>query len=251
MAEAVFGAIEIAVVITEVVKLLYTYINEVKDARDDVRKLTQELFALKGALEHFDLHRKAEIEKPMQLQVDSMLEMTQETLNSIQKRLGKPRTSTFGKAAESLSWPFRNREIQNHLDTIERAKAWFVMVILRDSSETTLAVYDQVKALVQILHQDMIEKQTAKMIQETNDLLTWLAPVDIDEMLGKATQNKVVGTGQWILDKAFFEWLEFSDVKQPMFWITGKCECLVPPVLTSFTVDTDKHLAGSGKTVIL
>ncbi|KPM43638.1 hypothetical protein AK830_g2938 [Neonectria ditissima] len=230
MAEAVFGAIEIAVVITEVVKLLYTYTNEIKDARDDVRKLTQELFALKGALEHFDLHRKADIDKPMQLQVNSMLEMTQETLNSIQSRLGKPRTTTFGKAAESLSWPFRNREIQKHLDTIERAKAWFVMVILRDSSETTLAVYDQVKALVQILHQDMIEKQTTKMMQETNDLLTWLAPVDIEEMLSKATQNKVAGTGQWVLDKAFLEWLELPEVKQPVFWITGK--------------------SGSGKTVL-
>ncbi|KAK7422239.1 hypothetical protein QQX98_001762 [Neonectria punicea] len=209
MAEAVFGAIEIAAVITEVVKLLHTYINEVKDARDDVRKLTQELFALKGALEHFDIHRKADIEK---------------------NRLGKPRTTTFEKAAERLSWPFRNREIQKHLDTIERAKAWFVMVILKDSSETTLAVYDEVKALVQILHKDMIEKETTKMIQETDDILTWLAPVDVEEMLGKATQNKVAGTGQWVLDKTFFQWLEFPDIKQPMFWITGK--------------------SGSGKTVL-
>ncbi|KAK7432604.1 hypothetical protein QQZ08_000812 [Neonectria magnoliae] len=230
MAEAAFGAIEIAVVITEVVKLLYTYINEVKDARDDVRKLTQELFALKGALEHFDIHREAEIDKAIQLQVDSMLEMTRETLNSIQNRLGKPRTTTFGKAAESLSWPFRNREIQKHLDTIERAKAWFVMVILKDSSETTLAVYDEVKALVQIIHKDMVEKETTKMLQETNDLLTWLAPVDVEEMLSEATQNKVAGTGQWILDKTFFQWLEFPYVKQPMFWITGK--------------------SGSGKTVL-
>lgn len=65
MADVVFGAVEVAVCITEVVKLLYNYINGVKDAKDDIRKLTQELFALKGALEHFSLHDEMGIDKTM------------------------------------------------------------------------------------------------------------------------------------------------------------------------------------------
>lgn len=223
MADVVFGAVEVAVCITEVVKLLYNYINGVKDAKDDIRKLTQELFALKGALEHFSLHDEMGIDKTMQPQVDNMLQMTQETLDSIQSRLGKPRLSAFGNATQSFSWPFKSREIQKHLNTIERAKTWFVMVILKDSSEITLAVYNEMKVLVQILHQQSIDKQTNKMIRETDDLLAWLAPVNVDEMLDKATQNKIPGTGRWVLDDALSDWLQSPDVKKPLIWIIGKC----------------------------
>ncbi|KAF7546581.1 hypothetical protein G7Z17_g8338 [Cylindrodendrum hubeiense] len=209
MADAIFGAVEVAVCITEVVKLIYNYVNGVKDAKDDIRKLTQELFALKGALEHFDLHGEMGIDNSMQTQVDSMLKMTQETLDSIQGRLGKPRSSTFGKATKSLSWPFKSREIQKHLDTIERAKTWFVMVILKDSSDITLAVYDEMKVLVEMLHQDIVDKQTRKMIQDTDDLLAWLAPVNVEEMLDKATQNKIpAGSGKTVLFSTIIEELQ-------------------------------------------
>ncbi|KAH7136519.1 ankyrin repeat protein [Dactylonectria macrodidyma] len=230
MAEVAFGALEAAVCITEVVKLLYNYTHGVKDAKDDIRKLTQELFALKGALEHFHLHGQIGLEKSTQTQLHSMLQMTQESLNSIQARLGTPRSSTFGKFATTLSWPFKSREIQKHLDTIERAKTWFVMVILKDSSELTLAVYDEMKMVVQMIHQDMIDKQTREMMQETDDLLAWLGPVHVDEMLEKATRNKIPGTGRWILNDMLADWIECPDVDQPLIWVTGK--------------------SGSGKTVL-
>ncbi|KAH7160235.1 ankyrin repeat protein [Dactylonectria estremocensis] len=230
MAEVAFGALEAAVCITEVVKLLYNYINGVKDAKDDIRKLTQELFALKGALEHFHLHGQMGLEKSTQPQLHSMLQMTQESLNSIQTRLDTPRSSTFGKIVTGLSWPFKSREIQKHLGTIERAKTWFVMVILKDSSEVTLAVYDEMKMLVQMIHQDTIDKETRRMIQETDDLLAWLGPVNVDEMLQKATQNKIPGTGRWVLNDMLADWIEYSDVDQPLIWITSK--------------------SGSGKTVL-
>ncbi|KAH6895227.1 ankyrin repeat protein [Thelonectria olida] len=229
MAEVAFGALEAAVCITEIVKLLHSYITGVKEAKDDIRKLTQELFGLKGALEHFDLH-DTHIDKTIQPQVDGMLEMTQETLNDIQRRIGKPPSSGLGKVARSLSWPFKSGEIQKHVNTIERAKTWFIMIILKDTSETTLAIYDQVKALAEILHQDIIEKQATKMIQERDQLLEWLAPVNAQEMIKKAAQNKIPGTGRWIMDEAFSDWLELPDSKKPIVWITGK--------------------SGSGKTVL-
>lgn len=159
-----------------------------------------------------------------------MLQMTQETLDSIQSRLGKHRLSAFGNATKSLSWPFKSREIQKHLNTIERAKTWFVMVILKDSSEITLSVYNEMKVLVQILHQQSIDKQSNRMLRETDNLLAWLAPVNVDEMLDKATQNKIPGTGRWVLDDALSDWLQSPDVKKPLIWIIGK--------------------SGSGKTVL-
>ncbi|CAM1511169.1 Fc.00g086820.m01.CDS01 [Cosmosporella sp. VM-42] len=228
MAE-VLTAVEVALAITEVVKLLYGYISCVKDAKEDIQKLTQELFALKGALEHFDLDRRTEIDKNMQGQVDGMLEMTQDTLSSIQSRLRQPK-STMGKIARSLSWPFKSGEIAKHLDSIERAKTWFIMVILKDSSTTTIAIYNEMKKLVEVLHEDIINKQTTKMMRETSEMLTWLAPVNAEEMLKKATKNKIPGTGRWFLDHAFSSWLEPKDVKQPFMWINGK--------------------SGSGKTVL-
>lgn len=223
MADAAFGALQTAVCIAEIVKCLYGYISSVKEAKDDIRKLTQELFALKGAVEYIDLH-ETHLDKTMRTQVDGMLEMTQEALQDIQRRIGKPPVSGLAKVGRSLAWPFKSGEIKKYVNTIERAKTWFIMVILKDTSETTLAVYDEVKALVEIVHQDMIEKQTAQMIQERDQLIRWLAPVNVEEILDKVTQNKIPGTGRWIMDEAFADWLEVPDSKRPMVWITGKCE---------------------------
>jgi hypothetical protein len=124
------------------------------------------------------------------------------------------------------------------------------MIILKDTSEATFAVYDQVKTLLEILHEDMIEKQTSKMIQERDQLLKWLAPVNVEEIIEKASQNKIPGTGRWIMDEAFSDWLELPGSKKPIVWITGKCEGPHPITLCTANLRA-VELAGSGKTVLL
>ncbi|KAF7556362.1 hypothetical protein G7046_g6312 [Stylonectria norvegica] len=228
MAE-VLTAIEVALCITEVVQLLYKYISAAKDAKDDIRKITQELFALKGALEHFNLLERTEMAEGLHAQVEGMLQMTRDTLGSIQGRLERPK-SGFGKTIKTLSWPFKSSEISKHLSSIERSKTWFIMVMLRDSADTTMAIYDEMKRLAAVIHQDIVEKQTIAMMKETEELLMWLAPVNSKELLTKAAKDKIPETGRWMLDAKFSSWLDLPEAKQPFMWITGK--------------------SGSGKTVL-
>lgn len=215
--------IEVVLAIGGVVKGLYDYTSSVKDAKDDIRKLAQELFALKGALEHFDLHEKNDLDDAMQSQVRDMLLMTKETLDSIHKRLEQPK-SGIRKVTKSLAWPFRSAEIEKHLGSIERAKTWFIMVILKDSSDITLAVFDEMKKLNGVVHELVLGQRTTTMLKETEELLAWLSPFNSEELLVQAVHNKSPGTGQWIFDAQFAQWLDPNECKRPFTWITGKCE---------------------------
>lgn len=111
MAEAL-GLLDTALAITDVVQRLYSYISAVKSARDEIRKLTQELFALKGALGHFDVQNKAGLGPHLDEEVQGMLKMTRDTLDTIQKELDPP-GNALGRSVQSLKWPFRSGDIES------------------------------------------------------------------------------------------------------------------------------------------
>jgi hypothetical protein len=223
MAE-VLGALEVALATTEVLKLLYKYISAVKGAKDDIRKLTEELFALKGALEHFDMQAKSDVETPMSQEVQGMLKMTYDTLKAIHKKLGNSNRGTIGRAVQSLSWPFRSGDIDKYLVTLERAKTWFIMVIMRDSTETTSAMYSEVQRLSTAVHEDIILRRVDTMLKEADEAMKWLSPVNSADELARACKDKLPGTGLWIWDLQFAGW-ENDLETQPFFWIAGKCTC--------------------------
>ncbi|KAI3553332.1 ankyrin repeat protein [Colletotrichum abscissum] len=229
MAEAL-TVIEVALCITEVVERLCKYISAVKSAKDDIRKLTQELLALKGAMDHFHAQNERSMDNPLQEQARAMLKMTQETLDAIRKKLGTPKTSSLGRAAQSLAWPFRQGDIEAYFATVERAKTWFIMVLMRDSLDTTASVLSEMQKLTALVHEDIIARKTDRMLEETADLLKWLSPVDSEDKLVSSRHNRAPGTGRWIVDKTFLEWQRSTSTDRPVFWITGR--------------------SGSGKTVL-
>jgi Mg2+ and Co2+ transporter CorA len=217
----VLTALEVALCVSSVVKGLYEYVNSVKEAKDDIHRLTQELFTLKGALEHFAAHSDSGADTTVQTQVQEMLRMTQDTLEGLQGRLAAHK-SRFSRAMGRLTWPFKSGEVQKHVDSIERSKTWFIMVILRDSTDRTVLVYDEMKKLSAVISEDIIERQTSKMFRETEDLLKWLAPSDSEEQLAMAAKKRTRGTGQWFLSGDSEKWLHADKVEQPFMWITGK-----------------------------
>lgn len=216
--------IEVALCITEVVERLYTFISTVKSAKDDIRKLTQELFALRGALDHFHAQAKVESDFYLQEQAQSMLGMTQETLEAIAKKLGTPKTSKMGRAVQSLAWPFRAGDVEKYLATIERSKTWFIMVLMRDSLDTTASVFTEMQNLTAVIHEDIIARKTDRMLSETSDLLKWLSPVDSREKLRESVVDRLPGTGQWIHAGRLSVWERGSPTQWPVFWITGRCK---------------------------
>jgi hypothetical protein len=223
--------LELTVAITDIVQGLYDYATAVKDAKDEIRRLTQELFALRGALEHFDLQRKsnapssASIGRISDGQIEDVMSLTQQTLESIESTLKKPK-SKFGKVAQCLVWPFKVGDVEKYLASIERAKTWFIMVILNDSAHTIDKTYEEVKELMCVLHEDVIERKADAMIRETDELLSWLAPFDSVEELEEARKGRSPGTGQWIWDKHMIVWEECMSPAsgQPFIWIHGRCK---------------------------
>jgi hypothetical protein len=249
---------ELSITITEVVERLYEYIVAVKDAKRDILRLTQELFALKGALEHLDSQsKKAQLDDSIAAQVDSMLCLTRETLDDIQKKLVSPK-SGFGRAMQRLAWPFQAGDIDKYLNAIERSKTWFIMVLMTDSSDTTLAIQDELKSLAAVVHEDIIARQTDSMMRELSEFLKWLAPFESAEELSKARASRVAGSGQWIWDSTMTAWVNDEKMPQQMIWVTGRCNSPSPlrrimfsAQLFLFFLTNMFDAAGSGKTVLL
>ncbi|GKT45290.1 vegetative incompatibility protein HET-E-1 [Colletotrichum spaethianum] len=221
MAEAL-TIIEVALCVAEVVERLCTFVSTVKGAKDDIRKLTQELLALKGAMDYFDLQNKKNRDGSLHDQVNSMLSMTQETLDAIRQKLGTPKASSFGRAAQSLAWPFRASDVDKYLRTVERAKTWFIMVLMRDSLDVTFSVFIEMQKLTALIHEEIIARKTDRMLGETADLLKWLSPVNSEDKLVSSRQDRAPGTGNWIRDASYLAWQKGSPTQWPIYWITGR-----------------------------
>ncbi|KAH8889867.1 ankyrin repeat protein [Thozetella sp. PMI_491] len=206
--------------IVEISSSLYDYISSVKAARDDIRRLSQELFALKGTLDQFLVFKQSD-EKALQApQMDGMVHLTREALDSIQKRLTRRKTK-LGMAVQSLSWPFKKDEVDKLVQALERAKTWFILVIMQDSTETTEAIYSEMKRLANAIHEDIIARRLDRMMAETQETIQWLAPVEAQDAYQKANRDRAPGTGTWFFDKIYETWAG-SSCKTPMLWITGK-----------------------------
>jgi hypothetical protein len=234
MAEAL-TALEIGLAITSIINGLFTYAKNVKNAKDDIRTITQELLALKAALDHFHLHSRADLPSTLQEQAVDVLALTAETLNGIKARLERSKTSKLRGAVEAAKWPFQSGEIRKHIETIERAKSWFIMVILRDSSDATGQVVEELRSLVALVELDIYERREANLVKETGKMLKWLAPFDSRAQLEKATKGKTPGTGRWVLeDKSIQSWMDpgHDELKKPFIWISGKCKFATEPRLS-------------------
>lgn len=216
----VLAAFEVAIAVGSIIKALYDFSDSAKGASKETRELIQELYALKGALEHIDVLGQ-DLDAATQSQVKDMLLVIKETLDLIGEQLHRSRKAII---KQSIVWPFKSSEVQKHLGALERAKTWLIMVLMKDMSHNALAVRDEVKQLTAAVHEDMIRKQTDSLMKETVELLTWLAPFNSDEMLAKATQTKMPGTGQWILGADLATWLSLEESKHHFFWIVGKCK---------------------------
>ncbi|KZL63713.1 ankyrin repeat protein [Colletotrichum tofieldiae] len=222
MAE-VLSIVEVALCIAEVVERLCAFVSTVRGAKDDMRKLTQELLALKGALDYFGIQHKKTLDSSLHEQVHSMLSMTQETLDAIQLKLGTPKASSVGRAVQSLTWPFRVGDVDKYLGAVERAKTWFIMVLMRDSLDVTLSVFVEMQKLTALVHEEIIARRTDRMLDETAGLLKWLSPVNSEDKLVSSRQDRAPGTGNWIRDASYLAWQRGGPTQRPIYWITGRC----------------------------
>lgn len=207
---------------------LYEYSSAVKDSKDDIRRLTQEVFALKGALEHIStntrlyLSGKRSDDSERSVQNERMLKVASETMQNIQKRLGEPRNKVE-KTKQALKWPFTKKEIEKYIAAVERCKTWFIMVSMNDAAEKTAEIYANVQQIVATVHEEVISRKTNAIEEETEETIKWLAPVRSEEEHLSTLRQRVPGTGKWFFDDAFGQWLTEPGAVKPVFWVIGKC----------------------------
>ena len=117
-----------------VAKNLYHYSKNVKTASDGIQQLSNELFALIGVLEHLKLQRHSQnIETSTAIEAlketDSLPRVLKETvvfLRELQESLKVPE-SRLKSTLQQLKWPFKEDEINGHLQRLERVKTYLIL----------------------------------------------------------------------------------------------------------------------------
>jgi STAND-like protein len=215
----------LAVSVLQVSASVYEYLSSVKNAKDDIRRLSQEMFALKGTLDHMVAFQQANAKDARDVpQMEAVIQMTSETLDTIKKRVDRRNAGTLGKHIQILTWPFKQGDIDRYVATLERAKTWFIMYLMQDSSDQTSAVYSEVQRLSNMIHEDIISRQLDRMTVEAEETVRGLSPMRPAEDHLRVRRDLIPGTGQWFLDKTFEAWAEVPSEHRPILWVKGKCE---------------------------
>jgi len=216
----------LAVSVLQVSADIYEYVSSVKNAKDDIRRLSQEMFALKGTLDHMvALQQSKPPDARDAAQMEAVILMTSETLATIKKRIAR-RSTGIGKSVQALTWPFHKGDIDKYVATLERAKTWFMMTLMQDSTDQTSAVYAEVQRLSNMVHDDIISRQLDRMTLEAEDTIRSLSPVNPADDHSRVRRDLIRGTGLWFMDKAFDAWAESSENTRPILWVKGKCKRL-------------------------
>jgi hypothetical protein len=245
--------------IVNVVERLAHYAISVKGAKEDIRRISQELFALKGALEHLATWQPSAASLPpvtametdgdpppslhpvagdpqQAVQMESMAQMTSETLEILSKKLGctepsdsnmnanetdgKKSAKKFKAVVQNLKWPFQKADVDHIVASLERAKTWYIMVITQDGADLTAGVFAEVRRLAEALREERESDADRAVLQR-------LSPANPDEDHERARKNRLPGTGLWFFDDTFEDWASGRSA-EPILWVTGKSKSSKP-----------------------
>ena len=138
-------AISAIITIGEIVWTLHDYANLVKEAQDEICRLSKELFALKGVLEYIDSRRQVlastngadagtnntkDIFSSDEFQgvLSSTILHLQCLLTTLQQPKGR-----LKRAISKLTWPLTKADFEDHIANLERVKSWFILTMMTDS----------------------------------------------------------------------------------------------------------------------
>jgi hypothetical protein len=124
----------------ELTSSLYNYARSVKSAKDDIQKLSTELFALIGALDHINRqemqnssigHSDAVARLPHRDNVRHVLDECLGFLTELHKALVIPKGKIEAKKYKML-WPFKESQTRQHIERLERVKTYFILSLVTD-----------------------------------------------------------------------------------------------------------------------
>jgi chromosome segregation ATPase len=241
--------------VSTIVSQLITYAKAVKGASDDIRRLSEEMFALKGILEHL----RAQVElKSTELpeletitfnpeQLRSAIQTTNEFLRKLLADLEEPK-GRLKRLKGKLEWPFTQDQFNIHLTRLERVKSWLILVLTTDNSALSRDMYHEINNLARSLRDDLRIRERETIQMANKDLFEWLAPVSPENDHLRASKNREIGTGNFFVDGYLKNWLNANDDLKILF-LRGKCRSM--PLLPRKRQLIPNVIAGIGKTTLL
>ena len=216
--------------IGSIVASLIDYGKSVEGASDEIRKLSEELFALKGVLEHIQTQINAEsstylasLTANYRTMLVGIVESTHKFLQSLLNDLELPKRR-FKKSMKKLEWPFKKQEVNQHLARLERVKSWLILVVTADTSSTSREIYSEISKLAISLQESLRITEQERSDKADREFLRWLAPVGPTEDHLRAGQNLQSGTGGWFINGPMTDWLESTATGSTMLCLRGKCK---------------------------
>ncbi|KAJ6021911.1 hypothetical protein N7540_007415 [Penicillium herquei] len=219
---------------------LIKYAKTVQIANVEIRRLSEELFALKGILEHVVAHTPGHLatDEDMRMKQESefdyelmtkVLHATNEFLQSIIIELNIPKTG-LQRVTQKLKWPFTQERVKDQLAHLERIKSWLVLVLVSDQSLAYRSFQEDISDLISTLKRDLQIREQERHQTADRELFQWIAPVNPASSHLRALDQHQPGTSGWFVDGILKKFLGNTDGKQILF-ISGK--------------------SGSGKTTLL
>lgn len=210
-----------------IISSLIGYAKDLRGARTEPRKLSEELFALKGILEH--LLGQIEEKEPRPRShtfnpevLTTVLQSTSEFLQSLLRDLEEPKTK-FKRLGQLLEWPFTQKQFNEHLSRLERVKSWLLLALVADNASLDRDLHEEMGNLASSMREDLHIRSQERIQLANRDLFHWLAPVDPATVHLRASKRREIGTGKWFIDGYFKDWLQGNDADKKIVFLMGKC----------------------------
>lgn len=234
--------------VTKIISSVIEYAQTVRHAKAETQRLSEELFALKGMLEHLSSQQlpisTATSDESGPFNLESALRSTDEFLRALLADLEVPATK-FKRLQQKLEWPFTRQQFDAHLYRLERVKTCLILVLTSDSASLGRVLRSEVSSLASSLKEDLKIRNEERAQMANSEFLRWLAPVDPVDTHLRVLKGREIGTGRWFIDGHLKKWLSNGD-KGRILSLIGKCVRSI-----HYTGQMLTCIAGTGKTTLL
>ncbi|OOQ85019.1 hypothetical protein PEBR_31019 [Penicillium brasilianum] len=220
--------------VSHVLSRVIDYAKAVQGAKSDMRKLSEELFALKGILEHISTgigDNTPTSEKEIESEQSSgefdrdvmsrVLFTANEFLQTLLQELEEPATK-FKKLKQKLEWPFTQDQVNAHLVRLERVKSWLILVITADTAAAEKDLHQEINSLTRNLKEYLRIREQERVQRDNEALFKWIAPVSPADSHLRASNGRRIGTGRWFTKSHLKAWLRNPLGGKNILFLVGK-----------------------------
>lgn len=220
--------------VSHVLSSVINYAKAVQGAKPDMRRLSEELFALKGILEHIstgigdntlkpDKHTESEASSLFDRDVMARVLFTaNEFVQTLLQELEEPATK-FKKLKQKLEWPFTQDQVNAHLVRLERVKSWLILVITADTAAAEKDLHQEITGLARDMKEDLRTREQERVQRDNEALFKWIAPVSPADSHLRASDGRRIGTSRWFTKSHLKGWLQSPLDGKRILFLVGKC----------------------------